>query len=1160
MKFHWPFVRSAIDQFARNSKPLLITGLSRLLPQSLIHRMFALYSATLLVFTALGVTVFLLHEIKQQLNDPQRDAVAMVELIHKGLTDSVVIGDYDTVRQTLARSVDGSLFRRASFIDLQGGYVTIESSGWDAPEGMLSAPDWVLRWVQGRLYDINRVVNVGGRDYGVLRLHYDAHKVASGIWSVASMAVMLSLVCLAVGMLVTYASLNRWLRSLDHLRTMERPLQLGGPGTDEPIADDAPIEIRRVLEMFNRTATLVREREISRKALDLQKFALDQHAIVSIADVQGNITYANDRLCAISGYDRGQLIGANHRLLKSGLQDPAVYRAMWRDICAGLVWHGDLCNQSQQGRPYWVNATIVPLNGVGGEPLQFISIQTDITDRKTIEVSLAEAKNAAEQANRAKSEFLANMSHEIRTPLNAILGMITLLKSTDLSERQKDYSDKINVAARSFLGLVNDILDFSKVEAGKLELDPRPFSMDGLLRGLAVILAGNVADKSIEVIFDIDEDLPQHWVGDDQRLQQVLINLCGNAIKFTDAGEVVLRISLLSHADDVARVQFEIQDSGIGIAADKVAMIFEGFTQAEASTTRRFGGTGLGLAISQRLVQLMGGQLGVESTLGQGSRFHFEMPLHLPSNHSHQAPPRLPPLDGGPVNVLLIESHAMALQVLRRQAVSLGWAVQAAGDMPSALSALTSQSAAQQPFRVVVLDWQVDGQSCWLTGQQLRQAASSAPLAVVVMVPSYAHEEAMRQHPDCGRLFDGVLVKPVIASMLQEALSEALLGPQASPSAGAPTEEAKQLWGMRILVAEDNQNNQQVVNELLSARGAVVTLADNGAHALDIIGKASPPFDVVLMDIQMPVMDGYTATHHIRNLLSAEELPVIAMTANVMPSDRVKSAQAGMNDHVGKPFDIHHLVAVLQRYLPQTDKPLVMPASTAAEGLAQALPEPAHRAAVQQIADAAGIDLSDAMVRMGGRLDIYDHLLRGFVRDLKAWFALSDEGDLLETDIADQDRFSDSHLHLTVHSLKGMAGMVSAGALATLFANEEQVLLSHGAAVDRFALVRRLRLACQAAIVPLQRLANGLVASQASEAVTPASPTVPVEQVKAALKHLGHLLEASDMQAFAVYEQLQQQGAVGDNPGWAALRQAMDTLAFDDAAHCCHRLLESIAP
>ena len=513
------------------------------------------------------------------------------------------------------------------------------------------------------------------------------------------------------------------------------------------------------------------ERENWIKDLNNQKYALDQHAIVSVSDLQGHITYANDRFCHISGYTQQELLGQSHRLINAGVHPEEFFETLWGTITQSRVWHNEMCCRKKNGEVFWVNATIVPFLDVDGQVQQYIAISTDITDRKQAETSLQMAKETAEQATGAKSQFLANMSHEIRTPMNAILGLLQLLQRTEMDGTQKAYVTQTENSARALLGLLNDILDFSKVEAGQMQLDLQAFRVRDWVRELSVILTHNLGHKPVQVKVDIDPNLPDTLLGDDMRLRQILINLGSNAIKFTEQGEVLIRLAQIQRQQNDVTLRFSVTDTGIGIAPEHQSRIFEGFSQAEASTTRRFGGTGLGLSICKQLVNMMGGELQVRSTPGQGSEFAFTITL---------------------------------------------------------------------------------------------TAAPSAP------------------------------ERPV-----------------SSLTAAAKTQRLK---GMRLLVVEDNAINQMVAQKLLSQEGAEVTLADNGELGMRAAITAEPGFDAVLMDVQMPVMDGYEAAKAIGLHMGHKQPPIIAMTANAMASDRQACLDAGMKDHIGKPFILDQLVALLHRH------------------------------------------------------------------------------------------------------------------------------------------------------------------------------------------------------------------------------------------------------
>jgi PAS domain S-box-containing protein len=1104
-----------------------------LLPRTLVNRLFGLFGALLLVLLLGGLALFLQHQFRNQVENTQQASVMLVEVVAQAVQDSVVIGDYDTVRKTLDKAVQDSVFSWATFIERGGARIRADSRS--PPVG--HPPAWLTGWVEDQLYDVNRAVTVGGRDYGVLRLHFDARSVAADLWSLSLLAGGGGVASLAIGLLIVRLLVARWMGGLRRLHDFERALDAGGPPQPAAVDADAPIEIRQVVELFNRTAALMREREAGRRALDTQKFALDQHAIVSITDPEGRITYANDRFCEISGWPRDRLLGENHRLIRSDEHDDAFFADLWQTITSGRVWRGEVRNRARNGDSYWVSSTIVPLLDEHGRPEQYIAIRTDITDRKRIEASLRAAKEAAERGEQAKGEFVANMSHEIRTPLNAVLGMLTLLRNTPLSQRQLDYADKAESSARSLLALLNDILDFSKAEAGMMRLDPRPFRIDRLLRDLAVVLSASVGDKAIEVLFDIDPALPSALIGDDMRLQQVLINLGGNAIKFTDRGEVRLAVRVIDRDDACVLVEFAVIDTGIGIAPEHRARIFSGFNQAEASTTRRFGGTGLGLAISQRLLALMGSRVELDSDPGKGSTFRFR--LRMPLADTPVAPggrERDPALHD--LRVLVVDDNANAREVLAAMARTLGWRADLAAGGLEAITMAEAAAAQGQAYDAIFVDWQMPDLDGWETSQRLRRAAGTREPSLVMMVTAHGRELLNARDPAQQALLGGFLVKPITASMLFDAVADAR-GRMTRRGATPPARpRQRRLLGMRILLVEDNPTNRQVAQELLALEGAQVDTEANGRLGVEAVARADPPYDAVLMDLQMPVMDGIAATAEIRGRLGKGTLPIIAMTANAMDADREACLAAGMSDHIGKPFDLATLVTTLLRH--------------AGRAVGQPGAAPADPSSMQELPDGLaeraarhGIDLRAALQRVEGETEIFLRMLRAFDADLAS---LADRF----TRMLDDGLFEEAGR--SMHTIKGLAGMLGAARLHSLAAALEAGLRAQSQRPGE-TLCGSLRATIDDTRAGLA-LIDAVLTPRTIAPPRPRASGAETGALRAALGRLAPLLADADMRAVDVFEALREDlGSRFEPDALKPLDHAMTLLDFDQARQRVDELL-----
>ena len=670
--------------------------LSRLLPETLVARVYLLYSATLLLFISLGLALFYQAQTQVSIQDAQDSSSMLIEVVAQVVADSAVIGDYDTINRTLDRAIARSQFDSATFIDLKGGVMRSVNPA----KTQATPPTWLRERIASQLYDVNRNISAGGIDYGVLRLTFAVDSIAGSIWELVVTATGLAVAAFIGGLLLIWFPLRRWLSALDRIRMFEQP-SAERADVETLIPADVPLEFRPAFELLSRNAGSLRDELRSR-----------EKALVALREL---------------------LSGLGH----------------WQNEEAP-VSEGDITELS---------ATISRL----------------VNEREATRLAMAQARDAAEAANRAKSQFLANMSHEIRTPMNGIIGMTELALGTELSAEQRDYLETVKSSAENLLGIINDILDFSKIEAGKLGIENIAYNLPELIRETIRPLGFKPMDKALQLTCSIDDKVPERVRGDPLRLRQVLLNLLGNAIKFTDQGEVELSVSGQSLPDKLCELHFAIRDTGIGIPPDKQAAIFDAFTQEDSSTSRRFGGTGLGLSICRQLVVLMGGRIWMESTPGEGSIFHF----------------------------------SLTLPVVYEPAAGLG---------------------------LIAPD---------------RQAETA-----------FAHAE--------------------------------------------------------VLLVEDNRVNQKLATALLERQGYRVTLAENGVQAVDLVIAGKAPVDIILMDMQMPVMDGLEATRQIRQFEAgngSKPLPIIAMTANAMQSDRESCMAAGMNDYLAKPIKADELYALIARLL-----------------------------------------------------------------------------------------------------------------------------------------------------------------------------------------------------------------------------------------------------
>jgi PAS domain S-box-containing protein len=745
---------------------------------------------------------------------------------------------------------------------------------------------------------------------------------------------------------------------------------------------------------------------------------------VWLKDAEGTFLLANPAFQRRHGFTEAEVIGRTSAELfgveVSRRQGESDRRAMETDAPVIFEDH----QFDADGELRFTEVAKVAMRDEDGRLLGLLGIARDITRRKQEEAALIRAKEEAQSASGAKSRFLSSMSHEIRTPMNAVLGMLSLLRTTELSPPQEDYASKAEGAARALLSLLNDILDFSKIEAGQMRLDRRPFSLEQMLADLSVILSANVGDRDLEVLYDLDPQVPDALVGDDMRLRQILINLGGNAVKFTERGEVVVRTRLAGLDDGHASVEISVQDSGIGITPEEQQTLFADFVQASEGTARKFGGTGLGLGICRRLTELMGATLQLASTPGVGSRFWFTVRLPVDTTPH---PETLPPLQGQQ-RVLIVDDNPMARDTLAALCRAAGWEADTAQNGAQAVARIEGAAARGLSYEAVFVDWVMAGMDGWQTCARIRSLPLAASPPLVIMVTAHGREMLEGRSTQDKSLLDGFLVKPVTSGMLRAAVRHVRRAPAPTGAESAPARPGP-LAGLRLLLAEDNPVNQQIARELLLRQGAQVEVVENGQLAVEKVAS-EPRYDAVLMDVQMPVMDGLEATRTLRESPANAALPIIAMTANAMDSDREACLAAGMNEHVAKPFAINDVVATILQCIARPGD------SSGARGAAL---EPAAE-------ELPVFDRADALRRMGGDEDLLRSVLPVF------------RGNLEEAlrELAASEAATSTELARLLHSIKGMAANVSAKALAAHAAAAEQQIRS-GPKEAAAPMVRRVQ-------------------------------------------------------------------------------------------------------
>ncbi len=828
------------------------------------------------------------------------------------------------------------------------------------------------------------------------------------------------------------------------------------------------------------------------------------------------------------GYTREEAIGlpAANFYRQQDLQTIPKTVRLLREEQRTLTGETELIHRD--GRSFPVLYSLYPMFSSNGDYYGGLSVSIDISQRKEAERALEQAKQKAEDASRFKGQFLANMSHEIRTPMNAIIGMSYLALNSGLNPRQQDYINKISVSAHALLNIINDILDFSKIEEGRLTIENTRFKLDEVMENLANLVSIKAEEKGIEILFSRDPCLACHLHGDPLRLGQVLTNLTQNAIKFTESGEILVSARKINCDDGRTKVLFSVRDTGIGIDNEKLADLFNAFTQADGSTTRKYGGTGLGLSISKQLVELMGGQISVESRLGRGSTFSFTLTFDRSSSCPKLEPP--PSLNLANLKILVVDDNASARQVLQEMLESLSFQVTLADSGQAALAKLESG----QHFDLVLMDWRMPGMDGIETSRRIKSSTNLANLPTIIMVTAFGREEVMQQADKIG--LEGFLIKPVNPSLLFDTIARTF-STKKQPISNTllmQQQRIKRRLKGQVLLVEDHPINQQVAQELLEGFGLVVGIAENGCKAIEAIQETH--FDLILMDIQMPEMDGFEATRLIREDGRFADLPIIAITAHAMAGDRERCLEKGMNDHLAKPIDPDRLFKMLSKWLKQE----------AVDTTQQ--PEPEDRKDDTVLPESLpGIDLPWGLQRVGGNRKLFRKLLGEFYE--------RHHGDLelIQHYLHEGDATSARRL---VHTLQGVAGNIGGKAV------QQQAHELEKAIINKQADIRLSDAFCTAfseLFASLSTLIDDLPSVQKETATDPTG--LNQNDLKPLLEKLSKMLEDGNPDAATIVNTIRTGlNNTGLDEPLITLQEQVANYDFDEAAVTLQQLTNKVIP
>lgn len=827
---------------------------------------------------------------------------------------------------------------------------------------------------------------------------------------------------------------------------------------------------------------IIKERTAELYEMNQKQKAIFDTASIGIVLLKNRIiNELNDKICNIFGYEYDELLNQSTRIFFLNDEDYDSVKEEYEILKEHKVVTWEQKFVRRNGTSFWARISMQAIDFIDLDK-GTVAIIDDITLEKKALEDIKKAKELAEESTKSKSEFLANMSHEIRTPMNAIIGMAYLALQTNLDEQQKNYIQKIDRASKNLLGIINDILDFSKIEAGKMHFEKIDFSLDDILSNISSLFTFQTQEKGLELLFDIDTTLPLALKGDALRLNQVLTNLLSNAIKFTSKGEVILSIKQLSKNENEVEIRFDVKDSGIGISDEQKAKLFNSFSQADNSTTRKYGGTGLGLAISKQIVELMGGSVGLESTVGVGSDFYFILKFDLQEKQKNLD------LMENDINlkVLIVDDNASSREILENIIKSLKFEVKALCCGKESVIELKEAYSKNEPYNLVLMDWKMPDLDGIETIIKINEEIKEIP--AFIMVTAYDRDELMEKAKEIKIL--GFLEKPISPSTLYDTILKSF-GKEIVKSSkelrhDINFDEIKiSLSGAKILLVEDNLQNQEIATEFLNKTNINIVIANNGKEAVDILNE-NEEFDAVLMDCQMPIMDGYEATKHIREIEKFANLPIIAMTANAMQGDKEKCISVGMNDYISKPLDFNKFYETLGKWVK-------------VKNLIQKV---AEKIEVEDInidnLKIEGIDINEALARMAGNKKLFLTQLERFVKSQEDF----------KTRIVDEDLETAIR---EAHTLKGLCGNIGANSLFTKAKELEYHLKEKGFDNNSFLLIQILNEELQELIEKIKEQLNIFGLEKENESLD--NLEIDEEKVSKLIDELQYLLDELDSDA-----------------------------------------------